>query len=231
MKKKKIIMVLLIGLLAIGIVLVIGKLSSTEKVEKNESKTKSSIKNVEKKKDDKENVPSEEEDKQKEENIIENNTNENTSVPNKNSSSSTNNGSSSSSNNNETTTGSVNTQNDNQTSTSNDISSATQPSQNSSSPQNITPPQTEWEKLGISEYAYYHTPMNMGEEVAFESDISVCDAEINRLINAYYREGMSGGNSYTVNGKYTYSYIGCGINIFINGIKYKYSQIKAMGYN
>ena len=73
--------------------------------------------------------------------------------------------------------------------------------------------------------------MNVGEEVAFESDISVCDAEINRLINIYYREGMSGGNSYTVNGKYTYSYIGCGINIFINGVKYKYSQIKAMGYN
>ena len=111
----------------------------------------------------------------------------------------------------------------NSTTTNNTTSSVIQQPQSS-------PPQTEWERFGISEYAYYNTPMNDGEEVAFTGDISVCTAEINRLVNTYYKDGLSGGNSYSINGKYTHSYIGCGINIFINGVKYKYSQVKAMGY-
>jgi len=115
--------------------------------------------------------------------------------------------------------------------TSNEVDSSSQPTQSTPPQQNITSNQTEWEKLGISEYEYYNTPMNIGDEVAFKADISTCESEINRLINTYYRSGLSGGNSYTVNGKYTHSYIGCGINIYINNVKYKYSQVKALGYN
>ena len=91
--------------------------------------------------------------------------------------------------------------------TSNEVDSSSQPTQSTPPQQNITSNQTEWEKLGISEYEYYNTPMNIGDEVAFKADISTCESEINRLINTYYRSGLSGGNSYTINGKYTYSYI------------------------
>lgn len=136
--------------------------------------------------------------------------------------------------NNESTVSDNNTANNKSTVSSSTNSSVPQistPQPDPTPSQNTQPVQTEWEKLGISQYEYYHTPMNAGEEVVFEGNESLCTTEINRLVDKYYREGLSGGNSYTINGKYTYSYIGCGINIYINNVKYKYSQVKAMGYN
>lgn len=90
---------------------------------------------------------------------------------------------------------------------------------------------TEWEKLGISEYDYYNTPNENEGEVAFRGDASLCKNEINRLINLYYDSGIDGGNYYTINGKYTHSYIGCGIKMYMNGNSYTYNQIKSMGFN
>lgn len=89
---------------------------------------------------------------------------------------------------------------------------------------------TAWEILGISEYDYYNTPNDNEGELAFIGDTSLCKNEINRLVNTYYDDGIDGGNYFTINGKYTYSYLGCGINMFINGKSYTYNQIKSMGF-
>ena len=90
---------------------------------------------------------------------------------------------------------------------------------------------TAWEKLGISEYDYYNTPSDNEGELAFKGSTSLCQNEINRLINKYYDSGIDGGNYYTINGKYTHSYLGCGIKMYMNGKAYTYSQIKSMGFN
>ncbi len=90
---------------------------------------------------------------------------------------------------------------------------------------------TEWEKLGISEYDYYNTPSDNEGELAFKGSTGLCQNEINRLVNTYYDSGIDGGNYYTVNGKYTHSYLGCGIKMYMNGNAYIYSQIKSMGFN
>lgn len=90
---------------------------------------------------------------------------------------------------------------------------------------------TEWEKLGISEYDYYNTPSENEGELAFKGNTSLCQNEINRLVNQYYDSGIDGGNYYTVNGKYTHAYLGCGIKMYMNGNAYTYSQIKSMGFN
>lgn len=89
---------------------------------------------------------------------------------------------------------------------------------------------TEWEKLGISEYDYYNTPSENEGELAFKGNTSLCQNEINRLVNQYYDSGIDGGNYYTVNGKYTHAYLGCGIKMYMNGNAYTYSQIKSMGF-
>lgn len=226
-KKIRSIIIFIIILSLVGIIIIsTKKFSSTEKVEKTITKEKTSIKNVDKSEDEIE--TKNKVDNSKQEGKIQNNelveeadkiTSEDNPVSNNN------NNSSSTSN----VTQNATESNTNNTRIKESIDSNTSNS-NVQTPPQISIPQTEWEKLGISEYDYYHTPMNNGEEVAFESDTSVCTAEINRLVNTYFKEGLSGGNSYTVNGKYTYSYIGCGINIFINGVSYKYSQVKAMGY-
>lgn len=90
---------------------------------------------------------------------------------------------------------------------------------------------TEWEKLGISEYDYYNTPSDNEGELAFKGSTSLCQNEINRLVNKYYDSGIDGGNYYTINGKYTHAYLGCGIKMYMNGNAYTYSQIKSMGFN
>lgn len=90
---------------------------------------------------------------------------------------------------------------------------------------------TEWEKLGISEYDYYNTPSENEGELAFKGSTGLCQNEINRLVNQYYDSGIDGGNYYTVNGKYTHAYLGCGIKMYMNGNPYTYSQIKSMGFN
>ncbi len=112
-------------------------------------------------------------------------------------------------------------------------SSDIQGTKNVTSPPNTAPERslTEWEKLGISEYDYYNTPSDNEGELVFKGDMSLCQNEINRLVNKYYDSGLDGGNYYTINGKYTHSYLGCGIKMYMNGQAYTYSQIKSMGFN
>ena len=116
--------------------------------------------------------------------------------------------------------------------------SQTNSSSNQNNSNNYIPPTpepvkelTEWEKLGISEYDYYNTPSDNEGELAFKGSTSLCQNEINRLVNTYYDSGIDGGNYYTVNGKYTHSYLGCGIKMYMNGNSYTYSQIKSIGFN
>lgn len=224
MKTNRKIVTIIIFIIVLSVVGIIatGKTFSTEKVGKSTTKEKSSIKNVDKNEDKRKNKV---DDSSQEEKIENNESIEDVEETTSNYNSISNNNSSSTSN----ATQNITESNTNNTTIQESIDSNTTNSNVQTTPQ-ISTPQTEWEKLGISEYDYYHTPMNNGEEVAFESDTSVCTAEINRLVNIYFKDGLSGGNSYSVNGKYTYSYIGCGINIFINGVSYKYSQVMAMGY-
>lgn len=107
------------------------------------------------------------------------------------------------------------------------------PPQNNNPVQEQEPPRelTAWEKLGISEYDYYNTPSDNEGELAFKGSTSLCQNEINRLVNKYYDSGIDGGNYYTINGKYTHAYLGCGIKMYMNGNTYTYSQIKSMGFN
>lgn len=108
---------------------------------------------------------------------------------------------------------------------------AQQPQQSAPQPAPTPQPQTAWEKLGISEYAYYNTTLE-GVQPDFKgSDLSVCESEVRRLRSTYITQGLSGGGAYTVTGKYTGQYLGCGIRVYINGNTYSYSQAKAMGFN
>ena len=132
----------------------------------------------------------------------------------------------------------INTNNYNKTDSGENNSSQSsnnQSSKNTTSSSNPVPVHerslTEWEKLGISEYDYYNTPSDNEGELAFKGDMSLCQNEINRLVNKYYDSGLDGGNYYTINGKYTHSYLGCGIKMYMNGQAYTYNQIKSMGFN
>lgn len=118
----------------------------------------------------------------------------------------------------------------NNTSQTTTTTSATTDQKQTTSQQVQTPPrvQTEWERLGISEYDYYNTPAHNEGEIAFYGDISLCIGEKNRLTDLYYDKGINGGREYTVNGEYTHSYLGCGLYIIMNGKSYKYSEIIAM---
>ena len=129
----------------------------------------------------------------------------------------------------------VNNNSNNESNNSQTNSSSNQNNSNNYIPPTPTPESvkelTEWEKLGISEYDYYNTPSDNEGELAFKGSTSLCQNEINRLVNTYYDSGIDGGNYYTVNGKYTHSYLRCGIKMYMNGNSYTYSQIKSMGFN
>lgn len=222
MKEKRVLILLAIVIIVLVAVLgIVFLYNSKNKTIESKNNIKESTKERTKK-ENKEEIDSTEEinnsNQEKDRSSTTKNKNSNSTVKNNNSSSTT-------------TTSKENSSEKNNNITNNNSSTQTQqPSPPAQVPQEQPKPKTEWEKLGISEYDYYNTPMIVGEEVVYKGDISLCNAEIDRLVNAYYREGLSGGNSYTVNGKYTYNYIGCGINMFINGVKYKYSQVKTMGY-
>ena len=86
--------------------------------------------------------------------------------------------------------------------------------------------QTAWEKLGISEYEYYNATSE-GVQADFPgSDLSVCNNEGNRLMNTYDR--VWGTQSYTVRGKYTREYKGCGLKVNVDGTEYSYSQARSI---
>lgn len=135
-----------------------------------------------------------------------------------------------SSNNNQTANSGASTSGTVSQATSQSAPQQSQPVQQQT-PQATTPapqPQTAWEKLGISEYAYYNTTLEGVQPDFRGSDLSVCNAEVSRIGNTYYRQGVNGGNSFTVTGKYTGQYLGCGLKIVINGVEYSYSQAKGI---
>lgn len=87
-----------------------------------------------------------------------------------------------------------------------------------------TIPKTEWERLGISEYDYYNTPMFTWEERAY-SNINDCMNEASSINQRY---GFVTNYGY-VSGKYVDT-IGCWVKVYVNGNKYYLSAFKALGY-
>ena len=123
-----------------------------------------------------------------------------------------------------------NKKNNTPTNTQNNQSNQSQPTNNNSTPsqpktQTNTQPVREltaWEKLGISEYAYYNTPEFSWERVDFKSN-DQCNAWIERKYN---EEKIIGGSYRIVNGKYTRSQIGCMVYGWDeNGTEYTPAQI------
>ena len=85
--------------------------------------------------------------------------------------------------------------------------------------------QTAWEKLGISEYAYYHTEMYGARIDLYGTDISFCNSEAKRILNSY--DDVSNTRSYSCTGKYTYTYIGCSVDVtFYDGRVVGYNEAK-----
>ena len=84
---------------------------------------------------------------------------------------------------------------------------------------------TAWEKLGISEYDYYHTEMYGARVDLYNTDISFCNSEAKRILNSY--EDVANTRSYSGTGKYTYSYIGCSVDVtFYDGRTVGYNEAK-----
>ena len=84
---------------------------------------------------------------------------------------------------------------------------------------------TAWEKLGISEYDYYHTEMYGTRADLYNTDISFCNSEAKRILNSY--EDVANTRSYSGTGKYTYSYIGCSVDVtFYDGRTVGYNEAK-----
>lgn len=231
MEKKKIIVLVVIFVLVLcAIGFGVNRIFFQDNSEIVESKEEKKNRDNDTKKNEQEKEDNSEEQEVKEENIDESSveSEEESTVSSNNSKSNTSSNSSSSSYNSQSQT----TNNSSSISTSQQAPSTPQiPPAESQVPVQEQKPLTAWEQLGISEVEYYNTPLTAGDEVAFSGDISVCEAEVNRLVSTYYRQGLSGGNSYDVIGKYTHSHIGCGLNVYINGVKYSYSQAKAMGFN
>ncbi|MDO5002781.1 MAG: hypothetical protein Q4E39_00935, partial [bacterium] len=119
-----------------------------------------------------------------------------------------------------TTTYQVPQQNQQETKTTQTQPANTQPQQPAQPPR----PQTEWEKLGISEYAYYNTPMFSWEEKAY-SNINDCINEANSINQKY---GFVTNYGY-VSGKYVDT-IGCWVKVYVDGNKYYLGAFRALGY-
>lgn len=98
--------------------------------------------------------------------------------------------------------------------------------QNTPPPEPVTPPQaspqTAWEKLGISEYEYYHTPLFANDYVDFDST-----AKCSAFIQAVKNYCQLDGGYQEVAGKYTGGSIGCRVRIYINGNTNSYNQLKS----
>ena len=231
MEKKKIIVLVVIFVLVLcAIGFGVNRIFFQDNSEIVESKEEKKNRDNDTKKNEQEKEDNSEEQEVKEENIDESSveSEEESTVSSNNSKSNTSSNSSSSSYNSQSQT----TNNSSSISTSQQAPSTPQiPPAESQLPVQEQKPLTAWEQLGISEVEYYNTPLTAGDEVAFSGDISVCEAEVDSLIAKYYKQGLSRGNSYDVIGKYTHSHIGCGLNVYINGVKYSYSQAKAMGFN
>ena len=127
------------------------------------------------------------------------------------------------------------TSHSNNNSNSNKTSSAPTNTQNNNSnqqqevkqeaPKPAVDNRTAWEKLGISEYDYYHTEMYGARVDLYNTDISFCNSEARRILNSY--EDVANTRSYSGTGKYTYSYIGCSVDVvFYDGRTVGYNEAK-----
>ncbi len=126
-------------------------------------------------------------------------------------------------------------QNNNNTDQNSNSNNKTTISQNNGGNIQNTPPQTPpspqpsqqtaWERLGISEYEYYHTPLFTNDYIDFDSE-SKCASLVQVIKN--YCDLDSGYQG--VAGKYTGGSIGCRLRIYVNGETYSYSQFKSTEY-
>ena len=100
--------------------------------------------------------------------------------------------------------------------------SVVQNSQSSQAPSVIA--QTEWEKLGISEYEYYNAKLYSWQEIAYKN-IGECSNEAKR-INDQHGFITNYGN---VAGKYVNN-VGCWVIVYVNGQEYYLNEFKDLGY-
>lgn len=166
------------------------KLSDDVSIVEEKVGKKSKIKGTEKKKQDKKSTEIVEKSKRenKKENVESSNQNVDSSNTTK-------------SNNNTNTTGKASTSNNKEKSNPNTTTN------------NYTPPvpvQTEWGKLGISEYDYYNSPGENEGEVAFRDAVSVCDSEGAKISDKYSLVVHTGDVR-----SYSEKYIGCWITVHL----------------
>ena len=87
------------------------------------------------------------------------------------------------------------------------------------------PPQTAWDKLGISEYDYYNTPLIAGDYKDFNNS-----SQCSRFLDIIESDLDLLGGYQDVLGKYTGGVIGCRVRIYIDGNVYSLSQFKNTQY-
>ena len=80
---------------------------------------------------------------------------------------------------------------------------------------------TEWEKLGISEYEYFNTPLIVGDYKDFDNSF-----QCNAFLDIIETDLDLMGGWQDVLGKYTGGIIGCRVRIYIDGKVYSLNEFK-----
>lgn len=218
-KKKRIIglIILVLIILTAGIFIFGHNHINSQKSEKKSLETKSDI-NTNAKKEKVETIKEEKEQQEesKEDELEENEKTNKTVEENKSSQKTTTNNSNNNSNSNKNYSAPANTQNNNNNQ---------QREVKQEAPKSVVDNRTAWEKLGISEYDYYHTEMYGARVDLYNTDISFCNSEARKILNSY--EDVANTRSYSGTGKYTYSYIGCSVDVtFYDGRTVGYNEAK-----
>ena len=222
-KKKRIIglIILVLIILTAGIFIFGHNHINSQKNEKKSLETKSDInKNTKKEKVETIKEDEEQQEESKEEELAENKKTTKTVEQNKSSQKTTtgNSNNNSNSNSNKNYSAPANTQNNNNNNNQ-------QQEVKQEAPKPVVDNRTAWEKLGISEYDYYHTEMYGARVDLYNTDISFCNSEARRILNSY--EDVANTRSYSGTGKYTYSYIGCSVDVtFYDGRTVGYNEAK-----
>ena len=212
-KKKRIIglIILVLIILTAGIFIFGHNHINSQKNEKKSLETKSDI-NKNSKREKVETITEDEEQQEeesKEEELEENKSSQKTTTSNSNNNSN--------SNSNKNYSAPANTQNNNNNNQQQEVKQE--------APKPVVDNRTAWEKLGISEYDYYHTEMYGARVDLYNTDISFCNSEARRILNSY--EDVANTRSYSGTGKYTYSYIGCSVDVtFYDGRTVGYNEAK-----
>lgn len=220
-KKKRIIglIILVLIILTAGIFIFGHNHINSQKNEKKSLETKSDInKNTKKEKVETIKEEEEQQEESKEEELAENKKTTKTVEENKSSQKTTTSNSNNNSNSNKNYSAPANTQNNNNNNNQ-------QQEVKQEAPKPVVDNRTAWEKLGISEYDYYHTEMYGARVDLYNTDISFCNSEARRILNSY--EDVANTRSYSGTGKYTYSYIGCSVDVtFYDGRTVGYNEAK-----